>query len=79
MCFKRGREDSVLTVVSRHFPIKTREELGPLLAEEVGSRIDFEKITCDIKACFILIAKLQERELMMKEEREKFLEQEEGT
>ena len=78
MCFKREREDNVLTVISRHFPIKTREELGPLLAEEVGSRIDFEKIICDIKAHFTLIAKLQERELMMKEEREKFLEQEEG-
>lgn len=69
MFFKRGGEDSVLTVISRHFPTKRRQELGPLLVEEVQSRTDFEKISCNIKTYLILIAKIQERELMMKEER----------
>jgi len=43
--------------------------LGPLLVEEVQSTTDFEKITGNIKTYLILIAKIQERELVMKEER----------
>lgn len=52
MFFKRGGEDSVLTVISRRFPTKRRQELGQLLAEEVQSRTDFEKNNLQHKNLF---------------------------
>lgn len=69
-CFLREGER---TVCWQFFPgvflLREGKELGPLLVKEVQSTTDFEKITGNIKTYLILIAKIQERELVMKEER----------
>lgn len=60
-------------MISTHFLIKRKEDLGPLLAGQAGLRIEFKKIICNVTAYFMLIG------FMIKERKKKswneFLEQ----